>query len=55
MVVEIQKKHLKVGIKGATPVIDGELCAEVKIDESVWMLQDNKTLMLTLDKVNHHL
>ncbi|XP_030385459.1 nuclear migration protein nudC [Scaptodrosophila lebanonensis] len=52
MVVSIGKKSLKVGLKGQEPIIDGELCAEVKQDESVWVLQDSKTLLITLEKVN---
>jgi len=52
LVVSIGKKTLKVGIKGQMPIIDGELCAEVKQEESVWVLQDSKTVMITLDKIN---
>ncbi|XP_016966438.1 nuclear migration protein nudC [Drosophila biarmipes] len=52
LVVSIGKKSLKVGIKGQEPIIDGELCAEVKQEESVWVLQDSKTVMITLDKIN---
>ncbi|EDX10781.1 nuclear migration protein nudC [Drosophila simulans] len=52
LVISIGKKSLKVGIKGQTPIIDGELCGEVKTEESVWVLQDSKTVMITLDKVN---
>jgi len=52
LVVSIGKKTLKVGIKGQEPIIDGELCAEVKQEESVWVLQDSKTVMITLDKIN---
>lgn len=51
VIVDIQKKYLKVAIKGQEPIIDGELCHEIKVDESVWMLQDGKNLMLTLEKV----
>ncbi|EDV52034.1 nuclear migration protein nudC [Drosophila erecta] len=52
LVVSIGKKSLKVGIKGQEPIIDGELCGEVKQEESVWVLQDSKTVMITLDKIN---
>ncbi|KAH8259319.1 hypothetical protein KR026_002564 [Drosophila bipectinata] len=52
LVVSIGKKTLKVGLKGQEPIIDGELCGEVKQEESVWVLQDSKTVMITLDKIN---
>ncbi|XP_037933130.1 nuclear migration protein nudC [Teleopsis dalmanni] len=52
LTVLICKKTLKVGIKGQEPIIDGELCAEVKQEESVWVLQDSKTILITLEKVN---
>ncbi|KAH8303578.1 hypothetical protein KR018_003972 [Drosophila ironensis] len=52
LVVSIGKKTLKVGIKGQEPIIDGELSAEVKQEESVWVLQDSKTILITLEKIN---
>ncbi|BFF98932.1 nuclear migration protein nudC [Drosophila madeirensis] len=52
LVVSIGKKTLKVGLKGQEPIIDGELSGEVKQEESVWVLQDSKTVLITLDKIN---
>uniref|UniRef100_A0A1I8PPS7 Nuclear migration protein nudC n=1 Tax=Stomoxys calcitrans TaxID=35570 RepID=A0A1I8PPS7_STOCA len=52
LVVDIQKKTLKVGLKGHEPIINGQLCAEVKVEDSVWVLQDSKTVQITLEKVN---
>ncbi|KAL9904512.1 nuclear migration protein nudC [Glossina fuscipes] len=52
VIVDIQKKALKVGIKGQEPIINGELCAEVKMEESLWVLQDSKSVQITLEKVN---
>ncbi|EDW78846.1 uncharacterized protein Dwil_GK12498 [Drosophila willistoni] len=52
IVVNIGKKTLKVGLKGQEPIIDGELCGEVKQEESVWVLQDSKTVIITLEKIN---
>lgn len=49
--VNVQRKSLKVGLKGHPAVIDGELHAEVKVEESLWHL-DKNTLVITLDKVN---
>lgn len=51
VVFNIQRKSLKVGLKGQPPIIDGELHAEVKIEESFWHL-DKNTIVVTLDKIN---
>ncbi|RXG73491.1 Nuclear migration protein nudC [Armadillidium vulgare] len=50
--VEFSRKHLKVGVKGQEPIIDGELCNEVKVEESNWCLDNGKVLMITLEKIN---
>jgi len=52
LVVSIEKKHLKVGIKGQPPIIDGAFPKEVKLEESTWVLEDKKTLLLNIEKVN---
>ncbi|CAG0884826.1 unnamed protein product [Darwinula stevensoni] len=52
LVVEIGKKHLKLGLKGHPPVIDGELHKEIKVEECTWVLEDTRNLLLTLEKVN---
>ncbi|CAK1553678.1 unnamed protein product [Leptosia nina] len=52
LMVVISKKHLKVGIKGQPLIIDGELDADVKIEESTWLLQDGRNLLINLEKVN---
>ncbi|CAH0699963.1 unnamed protein product [Spodoptera exigua] len=52
LTVVINKKHLKVGIKGQPLIIDGELDAEVKMEESTWVLQDGRNLLINLEKVN---
>ena len=36
--VVIQKKKLSVGLKGKEPIMAGELCNEIKVDESTWTL-----------------
>ncbi|XP_059058964.1 nuclear migration protein nudC [Achroia grisella] len=50
--VVISKRHLKVGVKGQPLIIDGELDADVKIEESTWVLQDGRNLLVNLEKVN---
>ncbi|XP_065361055.1 nuclear migration protein nudC [Calliphora vicina] len=52
LVVDIQKKTLKVGLKGQEPIINGQLCADVKVEECLWVLQDSKTVQITLEKIN---
>lgn len=36
--VVIQKKKLSVGLKGHEKILDGELCKEIKVEESTWSL-----------------
>ncbi|XP_050334441.1 nuclear migration protein nudC [Bactrocera neohumeralis] len=50
--VTIGKTSIKVGLKNQEPVINGKLCAEVKQDDSVWVLQDSNTVLITLEKIN---
>ncbi|KAH0785169.1 protein BOBBER 1 [Histomonas meleagridis] len=39
---QIKKNHLIVGIKGKTPIIDGDLSEEVKPGDSSWTIADVK-------------
>ncbi|CAL1414597.1 unnamed protein product [Linum trigynum] len=49
---EIKKKSLKLGLKGepAMIIIEGELFGPVKVDESFWHLEDQKTVSVLLTK-----
>ncbi|KAI3458014.1 hypothetical protein Pfo_014677 [Paulownia fortunei] len=49
---EIKKKHLKVGLKGQPPVVDGELFQPVKVDDCFWSLEDQKSISILLTKQN---
>jgi len=52
LLVEIEKKHLKVGVKGQPLILDGNFPKEVKLDDCTWCLEDKKTLLISLEKVN---
>nr|CAG4641910.1 EOG090X0AH4 [Eurycercus lamellatus] len=52
LVVDIQKNHLKLGIKNQPLLVDDRLQHDVKIEESTWLIEDKTTLLITLEKVN---
>ncbi|KAG9104411.1 hypothetical protein FRC06_002646 [Ceratobasidium sp. 370] len=52
LVVKIAKKKLSAGLKGQEPILDGELCKEIKVEESTWTVEDQSTLMIHLEKIN---
>lgn len=38
LVIVIQKHKLSVGLKGQEKILEGELCKEIKVDDSTWTL-----------------
>lgn len=55
IIVEIKSKHLKVGLKGKEPIIDGELDHKIKPDDSTWLLEDNQRLIITFVKMGEQI
>lgn len=50
--VKIGRRTLTAGLKNQPPIIQGELCADVKVEECVWVIPDGKQLTINLEKVN---
>ncbi|XP_072952878.1 protein BOBBER 1 [Typha angustifolia] len=49
---EIKKNHLKVGLKGQPPIIDGDLYQSVRADDCFWSIEDGKFISVLLTKHN---
>ena len=39
--VVLQKKKLSVGLKGEEPIMSGELCKEIKMEDSTWTVGES--------------
>lgn len=52
LVISLEKKHLKAGLKGHPPIIDGELQHDIKVEESTWTIEDRKVVQIAIQKVN---
>ncbi|PQQ04235.1 protein BOBBER 1 [Prunus yedoensis var. nudiflora] len=52
VVCEIKKNHLKFGMKGQPPIIDGELYQSIKPDDCYWSIEDQTAVSILLTKHN---
>jgi len=52
LVIDIQKNHLKVGVKNQPLIIDDHLQHDIKKEDSTWVLEDKQTILITLEKIN---
>lgn len=40
-------------LKGSDePIIDGELCEKVKVDDTFWNIEDNQSLLINFEKAS---
>ncbi|KAL8428067.1 hypothetical protein ACSSS7_007421 [Eimeria intestinalis] len=51
-VVKITASKLCVGLKGQSPIIDGEFSQRVHAEDCMWTLEDQNTIHLSLEKVD---
>ncbi|KPA77208.1 hypothetical protein ABB37_07118 [Leptomonas pyrrhocoris] len=52
LTVVITGTHLTVGMKGQSPIVDGDLYATVRAEECMWTIEDGNTVVITLYKQN---
>ncbi|KAI8636167.1 HSP20-like chaperone [Parasitella parasitica] len=50
--IVLKKDRLKVALKNQPSIVEGTLCQAIKVDDSVWTLDDQKEVSLRLEKVN---
>lgn len=44
--IKINTKSVSIAFKGKEPFIKGELCEKVKVEDSMWSIEDRKYLIL---------
>ncbi|KIL70890.1 hypothetical protein M378DRAFT_183451 [Amanita muscaria Koide BX008] len=52
LAITIEKKKLSIGLKSKEPIMAGELCKEIKVEDSTWTLQDGQSVLVHLEKAN---
>ncbi|PAA71194.1 hypothetical protein BOX15_Mlig027477g1, partial [Macrostomum lignano] len=52
LTVSITKSDITAGLRNQPPILHGQLAHHIKPDESTWTLDEGKTLIICLEKVN---
>ncbi|KAG5182778.1 HSP20-like chaperone [Tribonema minus] len=52
VVCTISRQHLKAGLKGQPPIVDGDLHKKVIVEDSFWTLEDAREISIALQKDN---
>ncbi|EGN94965.1 hypothetical protein SERLA73DRAFT_187242 [Serpula lacrymans var. lacrymans S7.3] len=52
LVIVMQKSKLSVGLKGKDKILDGELCKQIKVEDSTWTIEDQEAIHIHLEKLN---
>ncbi|XP_059669754.1 protein BOBBER 1-like [Cornus florida] len=52
IICEMKNKHVKIGLKGQPPIIDGELYLSIKVEDCFWSLEDQKSISVLMTKQN---
>lgn len=50
--VDMKKKSIKVQLKGHEAILNGETFGEIKVEECAWILEDKKTVLINIEKIN---
>ncbi|TFK98799.1 HSP20-like chaperone [Pterulicium gracile] len=50
--VVMKQNKFTLGLKGEEPIMDGELCKAIKVDDSTWTVEDQEVVLIHLEKVN---
>jgi len=50
--VDIGRQKLSIGLKNQEPIMSGELCREIKIEDSTWTLEDQERICVHLEKID---
>ena len=51
LVVVIKPKYLSVALKGSSePIVAGDLCEKIKVEDSYWTIEDDKYLNINFEK-----
>ena len=49
--IVFKQNSIKIGLKNAEPIVQGDLCKTIKCDDSTWLIDDG-VLLVHLEKVN---